>query len=78
VSGQLYTLATLPLGKSPCYPQTTRMGLDTLEMRKQSSQQAKKARKLKHNFITKIRTNDLDVTVMKNTVISVGLITFNK
>jgi hypothetical protein len=54
VSGQLHTLAALPLGKSPCYLLNIRMGLDTLEMRKLSSQQAKKARKLKHDFITKI------------------------
>jgi hypothetical protein len=47
-------------------------------MRKLSTQQAKKARILKHDFITKIRINDLEITGMKDTVISVGLIKFNK
>jgi len=46
VSGQLHTLAALPLGKSPCYVLNIRMGLDTLEMRKLSSQQAKKGTKI--------------------------------
>jgi predicted acetyltransferase len=54
------------------------MGLDTLEMGKLSSQQAKKARKLKHDFTTKIRINDVEITCMKDTVVSVGVIKCNK
>jgi len=47
-------------------------------MRKLSSQQAKKARKLKHDFITKIRINEVEITCMKDTIISVELIKCNK
>jgi len=69
VNGRLHTLAALPLGKSPSYVLNIRMGLETLEIRKLSSQQAKKARKLKHDFITKIRINDVEMTCMKDTII---------
>jgi hypothetical protein len=70
-------LQLYPWGMSPNYLLNISMGLDTLEMRKLPSQRAKKARKLKHDFITKIKISD-EITCIKDTITSAELIKFNK